>query len=267
MMLLKAKTVNRVLLLPVEAIIPNPNQPRRVFEEDKIEELAQSIAQYGLLQPITVQQIDRNLYELVAGERRLMACRLLKMQEIPAIIVTMNREDSAAVALIENIQRCALNYFEEAVAIEKLMRLLGLTQQQLAVRLGKTQSTIANKLRLLKYPEAVRELLMESQLTERHARALLPLLEHEKLEQAILYIKEKELTVSQTEQFVAKLLEEKKPKKTMELYIVKDLRVFMETVAQATDLMKMAGIKATTNMKEDGDELVYTIRIKKKNMI
>ena len=207
MMLLKAKTVNRVLLLPVEAIIPNPNQPRRVFEEDKIEELAQSIAQYGLLQPITVQQIDRNLYELVAGERRLMACRLLKMQEIPAIIVTMNREDSAAVALIENIQRCALNYFEEAVAIEKLMRLLGLTQQQLAVRLGKTQSTIANKLRLLKYPEAVRELLMESQLTERHARALLPLLEHEKLEQAILCIKEKELTVSQTEQFVAKLIE------------------------------------------------------------
>lgn len=266
-MLLKTKTVNRVLLLPVEAIIPNPNQPRRLFEEDKIEELAQSIAQYGLLQPITVQQIDRNLYELVAGERRLMACRQLKMQEIPAIIVSMKREDSAALALIENIQRCELNYFEEALAIEKLMRLLGLTQQQIALRLGKTQSTVANKLRLLKYPEEVQDLLTDSQLTERHARALLPLLGHEKLEQTIMQIREKELTVLQTEQLVAQLIEEKKPKKPAELYIVKDLRVFMETVAQATDLMKLAGIKATTNMKEDGDELVYTIRIKKKIMI
>ena len=253
-MLLKAKTVNRVLLLPIEAIIPNPNQPRQLFDEEKINELAQSIAQYGLLQPITVQQIDKNLYELVAGERRLMACRQLKMQEIPAIVVSMKREDSAALALIENIQRCALNYFEEALAIEKLMRLLGLTQQQIAVRLGKTQSTVANKLRLLKYPERLRTLILDCNLTERHARALLPLLEHEKLEQVITQIK-------------AQLLTEKKPKRDLELYIVKDLRVFMDTVSQATDLMKMAGIKATTNMKEDGDELVYTIRIKKKSMI
>ena len=266
-MLLKAKTVNRVLLLPIEAIIPNPNQPRRVFEEEKINELAQSIAQYGLLQPITVQQLDRNLYELVAGERRLLACRQLKMQEIPAIVVSMKREDSAALALIENIQRCALNYFEEALAIEKLMRLLGLTQQQIAARLGKTQSTVANKLRLLKYPESIRELMLDSQLTERHARALLPLLEYEKLEQVIAQIGEKDWTVSQTEQYVAKLLAEKEPKRPMELYIVKDLRVFIDTVSQATDLMKLAGIKATTNMKEDGDELIYTIRIKKKSMI
>ncbi len=266
-MLLKAKTVNRVLLLPVEAIIPNPNQPRQVFDEEKINELAQSIAQYGLLQPITVQQIDRNLYELVAGERRLLACRQLKMQEIPAIVVSMKREDSAALALIENIQRCALNYFEEALAIEKLMRLLGLTQNQIAVRLGKTQSTIANKLRLLKFPERIREFMLESNLTERHARALLPLLKHDKLEQMISQIRDKELTVCQTEQQVAQLLSEKKPKRVMESYVVKDLRVFMETVSQATDMMKMAGIKATTNMKEDGDELVYTIRIKKKMMI
>lgn len=266
-MLLKAKTVNRVLLLPVEAIIPNPNQPRQIFDEEKINELAQSIAQYGLLQPITVQQIDRNLYELVAGERRLLACRQLKMQDIPAIIVSMKREDSAALALIENIQRCALNYFEEALAIEKLMHLLGLTQQQIAVRLGKTQSTIANKLRLLKYPVSVRTLILECNLTERHARALLPLLEHEKLEQIIMQIKDKEWTVSQTEQAVSQMLAEKKPKRPQEIYIVKDLRVFMDTVSQATDLMKLAGIKATTNMKEDGDELVYTIRIKKKTVI
>ena len=266
-MLMKTKTVNRVLLLPIEAIIPNPNQPRQVFDEEKINELAQSIAQYGLLQPITVQQIDKNLYELIAGERRLMACRQLKMLEIPAIVVSMKREDSAALALIENIQRCALNYFEEALAIEKLMHLLGLTQQQIAVRLGKTQSTVANKLRLLKYPERLRALIMECNLTERHARALLPLLEHERLEQVITQIKEKDWTVSQTELYVSQLLAEKKPKRVMELYIVKDLQVFMDTVSQATDLMKLAGIKATTNMKEDEDELVYTIRIKKKSMI
>lgn len=266
-MLMKPKTVNRVLLIPLDSIQPNPDQPRHIFEPEKINELAVSIAQYGLLQPITVQQTERNTYQLVAGERRLLACKQLKMQEIPAIVVSMKKEDSAALALIENIQRCSLNYFEEAMAIEKLMKMMGMTQQQIANRLGKTQSTVANKLRLLKYPEPIRRKLMDSDLTERHARALLPLLEHEKLEQTMEQVMTKELTVSQTEQLVAQLLAEKKPKRPLELYIVKDLRVFMDTVSQATELMKMAGIRATTNMKEDGDELVYTIRIKKKNMI
>lgn len=266
-MLMKPKTVNRVVLIPLDSIQPNPDQPRHIFEPEKINELAVSIAQYGLLQPITVQQTERNTYQLVAGERRLLACKQLKMQEIPAIVVSMKKEDSAALALIENIQRCSLNYFEEAMAIEKLMKMMGMTQQQIANRLGKTQSTVANKLRLLKYPEQIRRKLMDSDLTERHARALLPLLEHEKLEQTMEQVMAKEMTVSQTEQLVAQLLSEKKPRRPLELYIVKDLRVFMDTVSQATELMKMAGIRATTNMKEDGDELVYTIRIKKKNMI
>lgn len=266
-MLLKPKTVNRVVLIPVELIVPNPDQPRRVFDREKINELAASIAQYGLLQPITVQQTERNCYQLVAGERRLLACKQLKMEEIPAIVTAMKKEDSAALALIENIQRCSLNYFEEALAIANLMQMLGVTQQVIANRLGKTQSTVANKLRLLKYPLEVQEKMLESGLTERHARALLPLLGHEKLEQAITAAAEKEMTVSQTEQYVAQLLEQKKEKKPKELYIVKDLRVFIDTVNQATDIMKLAGIKATTNMKEDEDELIYTIRIKKKNVI
>ncbi len=266
-MLMKPKTVNRVVLLPVCSIFPNPDQPRRVFEEEKINELAASIAQYGLLQPITVQQFERNTYQLVAGERRLLACRQLKMEEIPAIIVSYKKEDSAALALIENIQRCSLNYFEEAMAIEHLMDMMGLTQQAVAKRLGKTQSTIANKLRLLKFPPHIQEQLLQSNLTERHARALLPLLGTDKLEQALAMVQEKGLNVVQTEQLTNKLLEQKKEKKSLDLYIVKDLRVFMETVGQATEIMKMAGIRATTNMKEDGDELVYTIRIKKKNYV
>lgn len=266
-MLLKPKTVNRVVLIPVDSIYPNPNQPRRVFEPEKISELAASIAEYGLLQPITVQQFERNTYQLVAGERRLLACRQLQMEEIPAIITQMEKENSAALALIENIQRCSLNYFEEALAIENLMEMLGVTQQVIAKRLGKTQSTVANKLRLLKYPPQIQEKLLQSGLTERHARALLPLLGTDKLEAVLEMVAGKELTVSQTEQFVAQQLAQKKEKKSLELYIVKDLRVFVDTVTQATELMKLAGIKATTNMKEDGEELVYTIRIKKKTVI
>lgn len=266
-MLLKPKTVNRVVLIPVDQIQPNPDQPRRIFEAEKIHELAASIAQYGLLQPITVQQLDRSTYQLVAGERRLLACQQLKMIEIPAIITSLCKEDSAALALIENIQRCSLNYFEEALAIDNLMKMLGVTQQGIANRLGKTQSTVANKLRLLKYSPELQQKMMELHLTERHARALLPLLEHEKLNQTIEMIAEKEWTVAQTEQYVLKLLEQKKQKRPLELYVVKDLRVFIDTVSKATDLMKMAGIRATTNMKEDDDELIYTIRIKKKNMI
>ncbi len=266
-MLMKPKTINRVVLLPIMAIFPNPDQPRRVFNEEKLSELAESIAQYGLLQPITVKPFEGNTYQLVAGERRLLACRKLNMEEIPAIIVSYKKEDSAALALIENIQRCALNYFEEAIAIERLMEMTGLNQQNVAKRLGKTQSTIANKLRLLKFPPQYQEKMVEAELTERHARALLPLLGTDKLDQAINNIRDKDLTVVQTEKLVAKLNEPKKDKKSLELYIVKDLRVFMETVGQATEIMKLAGIRATTNMKEDGDELVYTIRIKKKNYI
>lgn len=265
--LMKVKTGSRVLLLPLECIRANPNQPRKYFEEEKIKELAASIAQYGLLQPITVQQVERNCYELVAGERRLLACKQLKMQAIPAIVVALKEEDSAALALVENIQRCSLNYFEEADAFDKLMRQFHLTQQQLAFRLGKTQSTIANKLRLLKFPENIREKLASSELTERHARALLPLLESEKLESVVEQVINRGLTVAQTERLVQEKVSENKKTRPTECYMIKDLSVFMETVNQATELMKLAGICATTNVKENGDEFVYTIRIKKKVMI
>ena len=170
-LLTKQKMINKVILIPEYKIKPNPYQPRKVFDEEKIEQLATSIAQYGLLQPITVLPMEDGNYQLVAGERRLLACRRLKMQEVPAILTSMDEERSSALALVENIQRCDLNYFEEAMAIQKLMKMVGYTQQAVAKKLGKNQSTVANKLRLLQFSEEVREAILEAGLTERHARA------------------------------------------------------------------------------------------------
>ena len=159
-LLAKQKMINKVVLIPEHRIKPNPYQPRRVFDQEKIEQLAASIAQYGLLQPITVLPLEDGSYQLVAGERRLLACRRLRMQEVPAILTTMDEERSSALALVENIQRCDLNFFEEAAAIQKLMKMGGYTQQAVAKKLGKNQSTIANKLRLLQFSELVREAIL-----------------------------------------------------------------------------------------------------------
>ena len=191
----KQKMINKVVLIPEYKIKPNPYQPRKIFEDDKIEQLATSIAQYGLLQPITVLPQDDGSYQLVAGERRLLACRKLRMQEVPAILTTMDEERSSALALIENIQRCDLNFFEEAMAIQKLMKMVGHTQQAVAKKLGKNQSTVANKLRLLQFSDEVREAILAANLTERHARALLNLNEQgdEILLEAVKNISEKEM--------------------------------------------------------------------------
>ncbi len=264
-MLLKQKVINRVLSLPIAWIVPNPNQPRQTFDPEKLDELAISIAQYGLLQPITVQFAGKNRYELIAGERRLLACRRLHMQEIPALIMDLPQSDSAALALIENIQRCSLNYFEEARAIDNLIHLLGETQQMVAKRLGKTQSTIANKLRLLKFPPNMQEKLLSYPLTERHARALLPLASDDRLSAAIDMVIEKSWNVSQTEQYVEQLLHPQTEEKPKRLFIVKDLRIFMNTIKKATDTMKQSGINAKTEIKEDEENVVYTIRIPKKS--
>lgn len=266
-MLSKTKVINRVLLVPIDEIKSNPNQPRRFFDQEKLDELAMSISQYGLLQPISLQQLDKNQYELIAGERRLLACKQLKMLEIPAIVIPMKQEDSAALALIENIQRSSLNYFEEALAIQNLMSMLGVTQQVIAKRLGKTQSTIANKLRLLKYSPDLQDLLLKNNLSERHARAILPLINSDKLIKTVNFIAEHQLNVAQTEQYIEKILENKQPKRKPEIVFVKDFQVFVDTVNQAADIMKLAGIKTTTNLKEDDEEFIYTIKIKKKSFI
>ena len=267
-LLAKQKMINKVILIPEYKIKPNPYQPRKVFDDEKIDQLATSIAQYGLLQPITVLPMEDGNYQLVAGERRLLACRKLRMHEVPAILTSMDEERSSALALIENIQRCDLNYFEEAMAIQKLMKMVGHTQQAVAKKLGKNQSTIANKLRLLQFSEEVREAILAANLTERHARALLNLNEQgdEVLLKAVKEISEKEMNVSQTEKYIAQLIgkKEEKPKKK-ELFVVKDLKIFFNTIDKALETMKLSGIEAKTQMQEEEDEVVYTIRIPKES--
>ena len=266
-LLTKQKMINKVILIPEYKIKPNPYQPRKVFDEEKIEQLATSIAQYGLLQPITVLPMEDGNYQLVAGERRLLACRRLKMQEVPAILTSMDEERSSALALVENIQRCDLNYFEEAMAIQKLMKMVGYTQQAVAKKLGKNQSTVANKLRLLQFSEEVREAILEAGLTERHARALLNLNEQcdELLLEAIRTISAKEMNVSQTEKYIAQLQGKEEKPKEKRLFVVKDLRIFINTIDKALETMKLSGIQAQTQMQEEEDELVYTIRIPKES--
>ena len=265
-LLTKQKMINKVILIPEYKIKPNPYQPRKVFDEEKIEQLATSIAQYGLLQPITVLPMEDGNYQLVAGERRLLACRRLKMQEVPAILTSMDEERSSALALVENIQRCDLNYFEEAMAIQKLMKMVGYTQQAVAKKLGKNQSTVANKLRLLTLTPEQQQLL-EAGLTERHARALLNLNEQgdELLLEAIRTISAKEMNVSQTEKYIAQLQGKEEKPKEKRLFVVKDLRIFINTIDKALETMKLSGIQAQTQMQEEEDELVYTIRIPKES--
>lgn len=266
-LLAKQKMINKVVLIPEHRIKPNPYQPRRVFDQEKIEQLAASIAQYGLLQPITVLPLEDGSYQLVAGERRLLACRRLRMQEVPAILTTMDEERSSALALVENIQRCDLNFFEEAAAIQKLMKMGGYTQQAVAKKLGKNQSTIANKLRLLQFSEPVREAILAANLTERHARALLNLNEQgdEPLLQAIKAIQEREMNVAQTEKYIAQLEGKQDKPKEKRLFIVKDLRIFLNSIDKALETMKLSGIRAKTQMQEENDEVVYTIRIPKES--
>lgn len=257
---------NTVVQLPLHIIRPNPNQPRHFFDHDSLKELSESIRQYGVIQPITVRKMRDGTYELVAGERRLKACGLAGMLKIPALIIEMEDEDSAIVALAENIQRQNLSFMEEATAYCELIRKSGITQEELAKKLGKTQSAIANKIRLLKLPSVVRELIADNKLTERHARALLRLDTEDKqlyvLKRAIDY----SFNVKQTEALVDKVLrfgiptekEEKKPLNPM-----KDIRVFFKTVSRAVSMMNENGIDATAVKDETDLYYEYVIRIPK----
>ena len=263
----KKEETKKELTLPIDKIEPNPDQPRNQFDEDTLQELADSIKQYGMLQPILVTPKD-DFYEIIAGERRWRAAKQAGLNEVPVMIRKYNENEIVEIALIENIQRCDLNYFEEAMAIQKLMKMVGHTQQAVAKKLGKNQSTIANKLRLLQFSEEVREAILAANLTERHARALLNLNEQgdEVLLKAVKEISEKEMNVSQTEKYIAQLIgkKEEKPKKK-ELFVVKDLKIFFNTIDKALETMKLSGIEAKTQMQEEEDEVVYTIRIPKES--
>ena len=196
----------RVVFLPVHTIFPNPSQPRKIFEPEGLQELAASIRQYGILQPLTVRRQEQG-YTLVAGERRLRAARMAGLSDVPCIVMAMDEEQSGMLALVENLQRRDLDFIEEAEGLARLMRLYGLSQEQAAVRVGKSQSAVANKLRLLRHSPAVLDALRQHHLSERHARALLKLpTEPEKL-QAIAMIARMGMSVARAERYITELLE------------------------------------------------------------
>lgn len=251
--------------LPIHLVIPNPNQPRKVFNHDALRELSDSIRQYGILQPITVRRKKDGTYELVAGERRLRAAGLAGLLKVPAIIIDMEDEDSAIVSLMENIQREDLSFMEEAFAYRALLDKCFMTQEELAARLGKSQGAIANKLRLLKLPQSVREIVRDSSLTERHARALLRLTSEETQLYAARRIVDLRLGVKQTDDLVDRLLKNGSDPKSCEKSIrsIADVRVFFKTIAKAITLMNEKGIEASAKKDETDNYYEYVIRIEK----
>lgn len=258
-------SVNSVTVC-ISKIRPNPYQPRREMEKEALSELEESIRQYGLMQPVVLRQINESEYELIAGERRLRACRNIGLAEISAVIVRASGTDSAIMALIENIQRENLGYIEEAEAFLSLIAVHGLTQEELASRLGKNQSTIANKIRILKLSPDIRSRLAEHNLSERHARALLRLPDDKMKKKALNEIISKGLNVVKSEELVERMLEAEGPSKQPQvknLRIFKDIRIFANTIKKAVDIMKQSGIDAVSSKEENDEYIEYTIKIPK----
>jgi ParB family chromosome partitioning protein len=260
----KPRSAGQVLLIPSDSIYPNPNQPRKVFDQGELVNLAISIRMNGILQPITVRQTEKG-YELVSGERRLRASKLAGLVSIPCIVVDVNNMKSAVFALIENLQRQNLNYFEEAVAIERLMNEYGLSQEDAARRLGKAPSTVSNKIRLLSLPEEARKKLMENGLTERHARALLKL-DKDKVMEVIDKIIEKKLNVTQTDELVEEILNNTTAPKRQTKRMFSDVKIFLNTINTAVDTMKKSGIGADIRREDTGESYIYRIEIPKRLM-
>lgn len=255
----------RILFLPVDRIRPNPGQPRKIFDREALQELADSIAQHGLLQPVCVRR-QAGGYVLIAGERRLRAAKLAGMDQIPCILMDMDEEQSGLAALVENLQRKDLDYIEEAQGIARLMHSYGLSQEQAAAKLGKSQSAVANKLRLLKHSPAVLSALRGAQLTERHARALLRLPgEAERLD-ALRVIAARQMNVAKTEAYIDALLARAaKPRQGMRKFVLKDVRLFLNSVNHHLDTMKKAGVCADCKREDTEDEIILTIRLPKRN--
>ncbi|MFS0646536.1 nucleoid occlusion protein [Siminovitchia sp. 179-K 8D1 HS] len=261
-----AEETDEVKHIAVSAIIPNRFQPRTIFDETKIEELARTIHTHGIIQPIVVREAENSQYEIIAGERRFRAVQMLGWEKIPAIIKNLNDTETASIALIENLQREELTPIEEAIAYGKLLELHNLTQEALAQRLGKGQSTVANKLRLLKLPEEVQEALLKKHITERHARALIPIKDPKKQVELMNLIVERNLNVKQTEEQVVKMLStDKQPKKTpRKRAISKDMRIAVNTIRQSLSMVADSGIKLDSMEEEFEEYYQITIKIPKK---
>ena len=259
----KYKIGGQIILIPQEDIYPNPNQPRSRFDFDELEGLAQSIRQNGIIQPIAVRVNASGNYELISGERRLRASRLVGISLIPCIIMEASDEKSALFALIENMQRSDLGFFEEASAIEKLIVDFNMSRDDVCRKLGKAAPTISNKLRLLKLPEDVRLKITQEGLTERHARALLRLPTRAQLDRALSIISDKRLNVAESEKLIDQMLSADKSSKKPTVKLFKDVRIFVNTLNHAVDTMRRAGIEADSAKSETDEYIEYIVRIPK----
>jgi len=253
-------TRRELIYLPAEEILPNPVQPRRCFDDEPLQELAQSIAVHGILQPLTVR-CRRGKYELIAGERRLRAAKMAGLGAVPCIVVEVSTEESSLLALVENLQRRDLDFIEEAEGISRLIRIFGLSREEASKKLGKSPSAIANKLRILKLPPEVLEGLRREKLTERHGRALLRLESGESQLDVFQQIVKRNLTVSQTEALINRILAEKQKSSRKNKLILKDVRLFLNTLSHGLEIMQRGGIEANMKKEEREDELVLTISI------
>ena len=252
----------RVLFLPLDAIQPNPSQPRRAFDQPALEELASSIQELGVLQPLTVRRREGQ-WELVAGERRLRAARMAGLETVPCLSIQTDSQSSSLLALVENLQRRDRDFWEEALALRRLIDTYHVPQGEVARRIGKSQSAVANKLRLLKLDPETLTILREGGGTERHARALLRLEQRERQLEAARQVVEQGLTVSQTEALAEAILAEQAlpPARRRPTFIVKDVRLFLNTVTRSLDLMRSAGVNAQCRRQDTEDEILLTIQI------
>lgn len=261
-----SKSENRISEIPTIKIRPNKTQPRRIFEEDKLRDLAKSIEENGILQPLTVRKVSQSEYEIIAGERRLRAAVLAGLSKVPCIVIKCNDRESAILALLENLQRCDLGIFEEARGISKLIRRYGITQEQAAQKLGKSQSTIANKLRLLNLSYDEQDWIVQAGLSERHARALLKIYDQQLRKEALSKIIADNLNVAQSEELIENLLYNSaavETKKIRHKIIIKDIRIFINTINKAVSTMRQSGIDAVCKHYDGGDYIEYTVKIPK----
>lgn len=263
MFLKQEKVVNKVVMIDVDKIIPNPAQPRRNFDESELTSLAESIKANGILQPLTIRKNKKGEYELIAGERRLKASKLIGAEKVPAIILDTTSRQSAIFALIENIQRKDLNYFEEAEAIRQLIVEWGVNQEEAAQRLGKAQSTIANKLRILKYDKETRKKMISKGISEHHARILLKVENSVDLEKAIHIISSNNLTVKETEDYLKQETIKKAIKKPKIIPVIKDTKLFLNTINIALNTIKKAGVNASLEQIDNDKFIEYKIKISK----
>ena len=247
----------RVVFLPIRSIRPNPAQPRKIFREEALDELADSIRQHGILQPLSVRRVGNN-YELISGERRLRAAELAGITDVPCILMSMDDKASGFAALVENLQRQDLDFIEEAIGIRRLLQEHDMSQEQAARLLGKSQSAVANKLRILRHSDTVLNTLRESGLTERHARALLKLRTEEEILAAISQIAKQTMSVAQAERYIDSLLTEKAEKTAKT-----NVGTFLNSLTQTLQKIQLSGIAAVSERRETESQIVLTIIIPK----